>query len=211
MRSLPFRHGVARSRFITQPDDQLSLWVGRVARVHALLEYSLSNVHGALTPPDTSSVPRTVPANVDLLVRECKRLLETAELSGELIRAGAQALTAAKAANALRNRIVHDIWLPDSRSEEEHTPSWNTFRPSRGRMKPYASSTTRDLDTLITAVDQGMWGRGHVLPVPLSIRAARSTRTVNGKTSAIAFTTVASLAPWARVATETCGTQCPAM
>ena len=89
--------------------------------------------------------------NVDLLVRECKSLLETAELSGELIQAGAQALTAAKAANTLRNRIVHDIWLPGSRGEQHQTPSWNTFRRSRGRMKPYASSTTRDLDAVISA------------------------------------------------------------
>lgn len=117
-----------------------------------MLEYNLSNVHGALRPPGTSSLPGTVPANVDLLVRECSRLLEErAELGGELIQAGAHALAAAKAANALRNRIVHDIWLPGSGGELEQAPSWTTFRRSRGRMKPYASSTTRDLDTAISA------------------------------------------------------------
>jgi hypothetical protein len=168
-------------------DDQLSLWVGRVARIHALLEYNLSNVHGALSPPDRSSVPRTVPANVDLLVRECKRLLQTAELSGEVIEAGAQALAAAKAANALRNRIVHDIWLPDSRSEQEQAPSWITFRRSRGRIEPYASSTPRDLDTVISAHTtlvrcrlrvSGLFMALHeILPWLASARSLRSTGT----------------------------------
>jgi hypothetical protein len=114
------------------------------------LEYNLSNVHGALRPPDTPSVATTAPSSVDLLVRECRRLLEGAELSEELIQAGAQALAAASAANALRNRIVHDIWLLDARGDEQ-APSWITFRRLRGQMEPYASSTTRDLDTIITA------------------------------------------------------------
>ena len=57
---------------------------------------------------------------------------------------------------------------------------------------------------------QGMWGSGQVWPVALSMSAARSTRTVRGRTSATAFTTVVSLLPWALVATETCGTHWPA-
>lgn len=66
----------------------------------------------------------------------------------------------------------------------------------------------RSIATL--AMGHGMWGSGQVWPVALSTIAALLTRTVNGKTSAIALTTVASWAPWARVATETCGTQWPA-
>ena len=42
---------------------------------------------------------------------------------------------------------------------------------------------------------QGMLDMGKVWPVALSMSAARSTRTVMGRTSAIAFATVASLAP----------------
>jgi hypothetical protein len=136
---------------ILSDDDQLSLWVGRVARVHALLEYKLSNVHGALRPPDTSSVRNSVPLSVDQLVAECRRLLKTSQLSGEVIAAGTQALTAAKGANALRNRMVHDIWLPGSQSAHEQAPSWSSFQRLQGEMKPYALSTPRDLDTVISA------------------------------------------------------------
>ena len=74
----------------------------------------------------------------------------------------------------------------------EQRGHWTLFRP------------------LVRRFDQGMWGRGQLWPVALSIRAARSTWAVKGKTSAIAFTTEVSLTPWARVATETCGTHCPA-
>jgi hypothetical protein len=123
---------------ILSDDDQLSLWVGRVARVHALLEYNLSNVYGALQPPDTSSDRKAVPPTVDQLAAECRRLLKTSQLGGEVIAAGTQALTAAKGANALRNRIVHDIWLPGSQSEHEQAPSWNSFQRMQGQMEPYA-------------------------------------------------------------------------
>src|SRR4029453_17778363 len=56
---------------------------------------------------------------------------------------------------------------------------------------------------------QGMWASGQVSPVELSTSAARSTRRVNGSTSAIALATVASWAPGAPVATDTCGTHPP--
>jgi len=131
-------------------DDQLSLWVGRVARVHALLEYNLSNLHGALRPPGLPVVRSTLPASVDLLVDECRKLLETTELNPEIITAGTQALSAAKAANAERNRVVHDMWLPDPGSEAGKSPTWQAFR-RLGRSRPYASSTLHNLDTVMSA------------------------------------------------------------
>ena len=80
-------------------------------------------------------------------------------------------------------------------------------RHTRARMRRFRAFVRRPVGCRF---DQGMWGRGQLWPLALSIRAARSTWAVKGKTSAIAFTTVVSLAPWARVATETCGTHCPA-
>lgn len=136
---------------ILSDDDQLSLWVGRVARIHALLEYNLSNVHGALRPPETSGVRNAAPPSVDQLIADCRRLLKTSQLSGEVIVSGTQALSAAKVANALRNRMVHDIWLPGSQSEHEQAPSWDSFQRMQGQLQPYALSTPRDLGTVISA------------------------------------------------------------
>jgi hypothetical protein len=132
-------------------EDLLSLWVGRVARVHALLEYNLSNVHGALLPSDTASVRRMTPPGVDSLIVLCRRRLITAELSDEVTTAGAQALSAAQAANALRNRIVHDIWLLDSQGEPRPPSSWNTLSRSKRQGSPYDFSTPRTLESVISA------------------------------------------------------------
>ena len=56
---------------------------------------------------------------------------------------------------------------------------------------------------------QGTCGSGQVRPVELSTSAARSTRMVRGRVSAIVVTTVVNEVPWARVAIETCGTHRP--
>jgi hypothetical protein len=130
-------------------EDQLSLWVGRVARVHALLEYNLSNVHDALRPPDTLSVPSTQPPGADRLADECMKLLKRADLGRQVVAAGTQALLAAKQANALRNRIVHDMWLPDPARKAGQPPSWNAFRQSRGLIEAYAHPAR--LDTVVGA------------------------------------------------------------
>lgn len=81
------------------------------------------------------------------------------------------------------------------------------LRLSRSRRALAASEATGRLRHCLA---QGMCGSRQVCPVALSTSAALSTRAVSGRTSAIAFTTMASLAPWARVATETCGTHWPA-
>lgn len=132
-------------------DDELSLWVGRVARVHALLEYNLSNVRGALRSPETPTVGGALPASVDRLVDECRKLLNTTGLNAEISTAGTQALAAAKTANAARNRIVHDMWLPASSSESGQLPTWHAFRRFRGSLKPYTSSTLNDLEVVKSA------------------------------------------------------------
>lgn len=131
-------------------EDLLSLWVGRVARVHAMLEYNLSNVHGALLPYDTGSAPGTTPLSAELLIASCRKWLISAKLSDEVTTAGAQALEAARAANALRNRIVHDIWLLDSQSELRPLSSWNTFSRSSRQLRPYHLSTPRTLESVIS-------------------------------------------------------------
>lgn len=133
-------------------EDQLSLWVGRVARIHVLLEYNLTNVYGALGPPGSDGLGGTGPAvGADRLADECRKLLRKADLSHQIVEAGTQALKAAKHANTLRNRIIHDMWLPDSSTGEGQPPRWYAFRQSRGRMEPIVYPSPRDLEAVESA------------------------------------------------------------
>jgi hypothetical protein len=133
-------------------EDELSLWVGRVARAHALLEYNLSNVHRLLVEHDGSGPASTrMPSGVDHLAAECLRLLRRSDVSHEVRSSGGGALSAAKAANGLRNRVVHDMWLPDPLREAWEPPRWNAFRRSRGLVGTYAQPSPRTLETVVEA------------------------------------------------------------
>ena len=76
-------------------DDVLSLWVGRVARTHALLEYNVDNVHRFLTRqvgvPGSKSVK-----GFDQLVSECRKLLKQSGAGREIVTSGDTALLAAR-------------------------------------------------------------------------------------------------------------------
>ena len=73
-------------------DDALSLWVGRVARTHALLEYNVDNVHRFLTRqvghvPGSKSVK-----GFDQLFGECRKLLKQSDAGREIVTSGDTAL-----------------------------------------------------------------------------------------------------------------------
>lgn len=73
-------------------DDVLSLWVGRVARTHALLEYNVDNVHRFLVRqvghvPGNKSVK-----GFDQLVSECRKLLQQSDAGPEIVTSGDTAL-----------------------------------------------------------------------------------------------------------------------
>ena len=129
-------------------DDQLSLWVGRVARVHALLEYSLSNLYEELRQSPNQD-PRVL--TVHQLALKCRRLLPAAGIGKELVAAGSEALVSAQNANAVRNRVVHDMWLPSAEGGSAPDPSWIVFRRADGPQAPYADASTRDLGSVIDA------------------------------------------------------------
>lgn len=133
-----------------EDQDVLSLWVGRVARVHALLEYNLSNVHAALRPPD-ADVHSSAPLGVDSLITSCRSRLTEAKLGDEIATAGYEALSAAKEANAQRNRIVHDIWLLDSQAEVRPLSTWTTFGRSSRERSPYDLPAPRTLESVCDA------------------------------------------------------------
>ena len=128
-------------------EDGLSLWVGRVAREHALLEYSLSNVLGMLDP----SPERATPSSVGGLVLQSRRLLTRSDLRADIVLAGRTALRAASAATKLRNRVIHDMWLWDARGDESEPAVWNAFRRSTDRATSYAAGTQVALQTVVDA------------------------------------------------------------
>ncbi|MEO6472461.1 MAG: hypothetical protein ABIR57_10975 [Aeromicrobium sp.] len=132
-------------------DDALSLWVGRVARTHALLEYGVDNVHRFLMRRAGHQVDGKSVKGFDQLVTECSNLLRRSDVDQEILTAGDSALRAAKEATDMRNRIVHDMWLPDPLPNDSEPPRWNTFRRSGDLHDSYNSATSQDLEMVIHA------------------------------------------------------------
>jgi hypothetical protein len=130
-------------------DDALSLWVGRVARSHAHLEFNVDNVHRFLVRqhghlPDNKSAK-----SFDQLVSECRNLLKGLNADREIQTSGDAALHAAKEASVLRNRVVHDMWLPDPLRDGWEPPRWNTFRRLGDLHGSYTSATLQDLTAVV--------------------------------------------------------------
>jgi hypothetical protein len=132
-------------------DDFLSLWVGRVARTHALLEYDVDNVHRFLVRHVGHLALRKSVKGFDQLVSECRKLLQQSEAGREILTAGDTALLAARAATAFRNRVVHDMWLLDPVREDWEPPRWNTFHRLSNAQESYDSASSQDLTMVIDA------------------------------------------------------------
>ena len=126
-------------------DDVLSLWVGRVARTHALLEYNVDNVHRFLARR-VSQVPGSKSVKgFDQLVGECRKLLQQSDAGREIVTSGDSALLAAKEATGFRNRVVHDMWLLDPLREDWEPPRWNTFHRLSDLHESYNLGNSQDL------------------------------------------------------------------
>jgi hypothetical protein len=136
---------------VMNDDDFLSLWVGRVARTHALLEYNVDNVHRFLARrvgdvPGSKSVK-----GFDQLVSDCRKLLQRSDVGREIAMAGDTALLAAREATIFRNRVVHDMWLLDPHPEDGKPPRWNTFHRLGDVLESYNSSNPQDLKMIVDA------------------------------------------------------------
>lgn len=132
-------------------DDALSLWVGRVARTHAKLEYDVDSVYRFLVrrlahEPDSKAVK-----GFEQRVNECRTMLDRSDANQEIRTSGDLALLAAKNATGPRNRIVHDMWLPDSPMEDSEPPRWNAFRRSGDLSQSYNSASSHGLDVVVDA------------------------------------------------------------
>ena len=134
---------------VLNDDDVLSLWVGRVARTHALLEYNVDNVHRFLARqvghvPGSKSVK-----GFDQLVSECRKLLRQSDAGREILTSGDSALLAAREATGFRNRVVHDMWLLDPLLEDWEPPRWNTFHRLSDLQGSYNSANSQDLTMVV--------------------------------------------------------------
>jgi hypothetical protein len=130
-------------------DDALSLWVGRVARAHAYLEYGVDNVHRFLSRQVGSVPDSKAVKGFDQLVGECRRLLRRSGADHDVLTAGDKALVAAKEATGMRNRVLHDMWLPDALRDDWEPPRWNTFRRTGDLQLSYNSASTQDLAMVV--------------------------------------------------------------
>jgi hypothetical protein len=130
-------------------DDVLSLWVGRVARTHALLEYDVDNVYRFLAR-QVGQVPSSKSMKgFDQLVSECRRLLQQSDAGQEIVTSGDSALLAAREATGLRNRVVHDMWLLDPLRGDWEPPRWNTFHRLSDLPESYNSANSHDLTMVV--------------------------------------------------------------
>lgn len=134
---------------LVSDDDALSLWVGRVARTHALLEYDVHNVYRSLVRRVGHPTDSNTRKGFDQVLSECRKRLKESDADREVQRAGDVALSAAKDATALRNRVVHDMWLPDPLRDDSEPPRWNTFRRLGDLQGSYASPTSRGLTAVV--------------------------------------------------------------
>lgn len=130
-------------------DDALSLWVGRVARTHALLEYDVDNVYRFLGRQAGHATRSKSVTGFDQLVTECRTLLRKSNAGQEVVTSGDIALLAARKATGLRNRVVHDMWLPDPLVEGAEPPRWNTFQRFSDMAESYSSAASRDLTMVV--------------------------------------------------------------
>ena len=130
-------------------DDVLSLWVGRVARTHALLECNVDNVHRFLARRVGHAPGEKSVKGFDQLVRECRKLLQRSDVGREIVTSGDTALIAAREATCFRNRVVHDMWLLDPLREDWEPPRWNTFHRLSDVLESYNSADSQDLTMVV--------------------------------------------------------------
>lgn len=129
-------------------DDLLSLNIGRVVRAHARVEYGLRNVYQALDSPNSPDNVAPGFVGAERLVNDCMARLRRVAIGPELTASGERSLRAAQEANALRNVIVHDLWLLESDGRGNLNPRWNTFGPTRGEVGTVVRQELRGIPSI---------------------------------------------------------------
>jgi hypothetical protein len=140
--------------FELDAEDALCLRIGRVARAHTNLDNTLRRVHQTLVSPGLGVYLTSRVSSTNSLVHDCRTMLAKAGLDPDVHAAAQGALVAAKEANELRNRVVHDMWMREPEADQQEQPKWTTFRTIKWGMGAEASDPPRDLAFLDHAVDR---------------------------------------------------------
>jgi hypothetical protein len=112
-------------------EEALTLRIGRVARAHVDLDIALRSLFGTLVFPSPAFYLADGITSTNRLVADCRVMLSKTDIGADLLDAGLDALSAAKVVNEERNRVVHDMWLPEIRLNSETPPRWEVLRPQR--------------------------------------------------------------------------------
>lgn len=132
--------------------DDLSLWIGRVVRSHAMLEYQADLIHRFICAHVDEQRQRKSVVSLDQVIADCRRRVQSAaDLQPDLRKAGVEALLAARGASNARNRVAHDMWLPHRVPEADETTTWAVFQRTGDPASSYAAATRRELDEVIEA------------------------------------------------------------
>lgn len=136
------------------PSDRLSLGIGHVAQAHVQLDFALRQVHQTLMSPGLGMFLSGGVLSVARLIEDIQIMLAKADLTSEIHAAAKSALSAAKDANEVRNRVVHDMWLPHPESKPvDGQVRWLTSRPQRGHLNSVSpAGSTRDLSYVADAL-----------------------------------------------------------
>src|SRR5215218_1994571 len=103
--ALPYRAGMT-------PNDELCLRIGRVARAHVDIDVALRRMYVTLATPGNAVFLANNNLSTNRLVDDCRSMLANAAVDGSFRELAKGVFEAVKAANKDRNRVVHDMWLP---------------------------------------------------------------------------------------------------
>ncbi|MDX6372297.1 MAG: hypothetical protein QOD98_1285, partial [Nocardioidaceae bacterium] len=90
------------------PEDELALRIGRVARAHVQIDNNLRGVHQSLTSPGLAVYLVNRITSTSVLVTDCRTMIAKAGLGPRVEGAAIATLDAVMDANVTRNRVVHD-------------------------------------------------------------------------------------------------------
>lgn len=153
-----------------EDEDALTLRIGRIARAHVDLDIALRSLFRTLVFPSPAVYLADGITSTNRLVADCRTMLSKTSISSDLLKAGLGALSAAKVANEERNRVVHDMWLPEIRMNADAAPRWEVLQPQKFHQDSPSAPVSRNLDSVesvfttlkrvtlrLSGLDQALW------------------------------------------------------
>ena len=130
-----------------EPYDALCLWIGRVAQAHVHLDNRLRRVHQSLLAPSLGVYLTNQITSTEVLVEDCRLMMPKADIPDHLMSATEEVFKEVRAANRVRNRVVHDMWLNVVTEEDQSGEGvrWWGFQHKRGELTSRSVDPPRDL------------------------------------------------------------------